>query len=80
MLSLGQSHTWGIIGACEKRGVAKEFVQCKWRGLLQSDCRRLEIPGAGGSSALEAAGINWVFSKLCNRTGVGGGLALRPKH
>jgi len=67
MLSLGRSHTRGINGAREKRGAAGEFVRCNWRGLSQSDCRRTEIPGAGGSSALEAAGIIWVFPKLCNR-------------
>lgn len=78
MLPLGQSHTWGITGACKERGVAREFVQCKWRGLSQSDCRGTEIPSAGRSSALEAAGINWFFPKLCSKAEVGGD-ALSPK-
>lgn len=78
MLPLGQSHTQGITGACKERGVAREFVQCKWRGLSQSDCRRTEIPSAGRGSALEAVGINWFFPKLCSEAGVGGD-ALSPK-
>lgn len=31
MLSLGCSHTWGIIGACKEQGAGREFAQCKRR-------------------------------------------------
>lgn len=72
MLSLGWGHTRGIPGAHEKRAAAREFAECKRRGLPQSACRQ--------QKSLAAVGINWVFPRLCTSAGVGGEAALSPKR